>query len=89
MKTFLTIILLTLFSTSVLSNDVTYVENIEQDLLSISSAIDETQRENYVEKTWNLSRVRVRVRVKGGLDIAGLTKFEVKPWVELFYDKKK
>jgi hypothetical protein len=44
--------------------------------------------EKSLKDDWTLKRIRIRLRAKGGLDAFDLAKFEIKPSVEFFLDRK-
>ena len=43
------------------------------------------ERDSNQEDSWQLSKIRIRVKAKGGVEVPFLAKFEIKPYIELHY----
>lgn len=91
MKKILVIAILSLISITANSAErrMTLNEFIDQEIQLNQEALDQTaNNDGHVVDEWNMSRVRLRIRAKGGIDVPKLLKFEVQPYVEFYWNKK-
>ena len=85
----LTIFSLTLMNIASAESSKTLEEFIGQELELAQNALSESsQRPTQTNEEWQMSRIRLRIRAKGGIDIPKLLKFEVRPYVEFYWNKK-
>ena len=63
---------------------------ITTELNSQQKALEEAESEKglFFNPKWYLEIIRVRLRASAGMEVPKLTKFEVKPYIELFWTQK-
>lgn len=62
-------------------------EFIKDELQVIQKNLEDSRR-NPIDSDYGISKVRIRVRGKGALEVPFLAKFELKPIVEFHFQKK-
>jgi len=80
----LTLVLISSFSLSAKDYDLSNF--LTEELKVIEANLEDADKGN--ADSHQLSKVRVRVRGKGGLEVPFLAKFELKPIVEFHFKKK-
>lgn len=73
-------------SLSLSAKDYDLSDFLTEELKVLTNNLEDADKGN--DDTHQLSKVRVRVRGKGGLEVPFLAKFELKPIVEFHFKKK-
>ena len=90
MKKIIMTMIVCLYTSVVFAGGPTLGEFLGQELdalTSTESLLEKSEMEK--ETNWILTRIRTRIRPKIGLSIPFLAKLEIKPFVELYFDRAK
>jgi len=83
---YIALVLVLVSSLSLSAKDYDLSDFLTEELKVLTNNLEDADKGN--DDTHQLSKVRVRVRGKGGLEVPFLAKFELKPIVEFHFKKK-